>query len=84
MVALKNHMDANQREKIYVAVGDDAQDGFNTLNWALKKWNSHSISIVILHVTHNISKDYVYTPCKLGLCIIYFFIIIYLVKFIWF
>ncbi|XP_045809372.1 putative U-box domain-containing protein 50 isoform X2 [Trifolium pratense] len=55
-------MDATQKEKIYVAVGDDAQDGFNTLNWALKKWNSHPISIVILHVTHNISKDYVYTP----------------------
>ncbi|GAU23317.1 hypothetical protein TSUD_237710 [Trifolium subterraneum] len=55
-------MDATQKEKIYVAIGDDAQDGFNTLNWALKKWNSHPISIVILHVTHNISKDYVYTP----------------------
>jgi hypothetical protein len=57
-------MDATQKEKIYVAIGDDAQDGFNTLNWALKKWNSHPISLVILHVTHNISKDYVYTPCK--------------------
>lgn len=55
-------MDATQAEKIYVAVGDDAQDGFNTLNWALKKWKSYPISIVILHVTHNISKDYVYTP----------------------
>ncbi|CAK8537138.1 unnamed protein product [Lathyrus sativus] len=55
-------MDATQKEKIYVAIGDDAQDGFNTLNWALKKWNSHPISIVILHVTHSISKDYVYTP----------------------
>jgi len=66
-------MDATQTEKIYVAVGDDAQDGFNTLNWALKKWKSHPISIVILHVTHNISKDYVYTPCKFGLCIRFFF-----------
>lgn len=55
-------MDAIQREKIYVAVGNDAQDGFNTLNWALNKWNSHPISIVILHVTHNIPNDYVHTP----------------------
>ncbi|TKY69960.1 putative U-box domain-containing protein 50 [Spatholobus suberectus] len=55
-------MDAIQREKLYVAVGNDAQDGFKILNWALKKWNSHPISIVILHVTHNILKDYVHTP----------------------
>lgn len=55
-------MDATRTDKIYVAVGNDAQDGFKTLNWALRKWNSHPISIVILHVTHNISKDYVYTP----------------------
>ncbi|KAK7309582.1 hypothetical protein RJT34_06429 [Clitoria ternatea] len=55
-------MDASKTEKIYVAVGNDAQDGFKTLNWALKKWNSHPISIVILHVTYNVSKDYVYTP----------------------
>ncbi|CAI8595499.1 unnamed protein product [Vicia faba] len=55
-------MDATQKEKIYVAISDDARDGFITLNWALKKWNSHPISIVILHVTHSSSKDYVYTP----------------------
>lgn len=59
-----NQMDATQKEKIYVAVGNDSQDGFKTLNWALKKWNSQPISIVILHVTHNFSKDYVYTPCE--------------------
>ncbi|RDX81710.1 putative U-box domain-containing protein 50 [Mucuna pruriens] len=55
-------MDAIQTEKIYVAVGNDAQDGFKTLNWTLNKWNSHPISIVILHVTHNTPNDYVYTP----------------------
>lgn len=55
-------MDAIQRQKIYVAVGNDVQDGFKTLNWALKKWNSHPISIVILHVTHNSPNDYVQTP----------------------
>jgi hypothetical protein len=70
-------MDATQKEKIYVAIGDDAQDGFNTLNWALKKWNSYPISIVILHVTHNISKDYVYTPCKFGFWISFLFLCLY-------
>ncbi|KAL2349012.1 hypothetical protein Fmac_003012 [Flemingia macrophylla] len=55
-------MDAIQREKIYVAVGNDVQDGFKTLNWALKKWNSRPISIVILHVTHTCPNDYVNTP----------------------
>ncbi|KAG5067839.1 hypothetical protein GLYMA_01G022600v4 [Glycine max] len=55
-------MDAIQTEKIYVAVGNDVQDGYKTLNWALKKWNSHPISIVILHLTHNSTKDYVHTP----------------------
>ncbi|XP_027360013.1 putative U-box domain-containing protein 50 [Abrus precatorius] len=55
-------MDAIQREKIYVAVGNDEVDGFKTLNWVLQKWNSHPISVVILHVTYNISKEYVYTP----------------------
>ncbi|KAI4314425.1 hypothetical protein L6164_027336 [Bauhinia variegata] len=54
-------MDA-QREKIYVAVGNDWQDGFKTLGWALKNWSSDSISIVILQFDSNISKDYVYTP----------------------
>lgn len=55
-------MDAIQTEKVYVAVGNDAQDGFKTLNWALKKWNSHPISVVILHVTHSTPMDCVYTP----------------------
>ncbi|KAF5454398.1 hypothetical protein F2P56_024067 [Juglans regia] len=54
-------MDA-QAEKIYVAIGNDLQDGFKTLEWTLGKWNSRPISIVILHVTYNISADFVYTP----------------------
>lgn len=57
-------MDATQTEKIYVAVGYDVLDGFQTLDWALKKWISHPISIVILHVKYNTSKDYVYTLRK--------------------
>lgn len=54
----------SQAEKVYVALGNDLQDGFKTLEWTLKKWKSQSISITILHVTFNISKDFVYTPCK--------------------
>jgi hypothetical protein len=54
-------MDA-QVEKVYVAIGNDLQDGLKTLEWTLSKWSSHPISIVILHVTYNISKDFVYTP----------------------
>ncbi|XVE86871.1 hypothetical protein DITRI_Ditri18aG0070100 [Diplodiscus trichospermus] len=51
-----------QMEKIYVAVGNDIQDGYKTLAWTLRKWNSQSIPIVLLHVTYNISNDFVYTP----------------------
>ncbi|XP_022740241.1 putative U-box domain-containing protein 50 isoform X2 [Durio zibethinus] len=51
-----------QEEKVYVAVGNDIQDGYKTLAWTLRKWNSQPISIVLLHVTYNISKDFVYTP----------------------
>lgn len=53
-----------QLEKVYVAVGSDLQDGFATLEWALRKWDSNSTSIVIIHATNSISKDFVYTPCK--------------------
>jgi hypothetical protein len=58
-------MDTTQDEKIYVAVGYDVVDGFQTLEWALKKWNSHpNISIIILHVKYNTSNDHVYTLRK--------------------
>ncbi|KAJ7943737.1 Kinase family protein [Quillaja saponaria] len=51
-----------QAEKVYVAIGNDQQDGFKTLDWTLKKWKSHPISIVILHVAYTTSMDYVSTP----------------------
>ncbi|CAK7339639.1 unnamed protein product [Dovyalis caffra] len=52
-----------QVEKVYVALGNDLQDGFKTLDWTLRKWKSSPISIVILHLTcSDISKDFVYTP----------------------
>ncbi|KAK1589326.1 hypothetical protein Q3G72_032771 [Acer saccharum] len=58
-------MEDDQVEKVYVAVGNDLQDGFKTLDWTLRKWSStpmNMISIVILHVSYNISNDFVYTP----------------------
>eukprot|EP00257_Ricinus_communis_P023674 XP_015583724.1 putative U-box domain-containing protein 50 isoform X1 [Ricinus communis] len=54
-------MDAHV-EKVYVVLGNDLQDGFKTLDWTIKKWKPNPISIVIIHVTYNISKDFVYTP----------------------
>ncbi|KAK2656594.1 hypothetical protein Ddye_009646 [Dipteronia dyeriana] len=58
-------MEDDQVEKVYIAVGNDLQDGFKTLDWTLRKWSSspmNTISIVILHVSYNIFKDFVYTP----------------------
>ncbi|KAL0379014.1 UNVERIFIED_CONTAM: putative U-box domain-containing protein 50 [Sesamum radiatum] len=49
-------------EKVYVAIGTDWGDGFSTLQWTLRKWSNHGISIVILHAANTICKDYVYTP----------------------
>ncbi|KAB1201904.1 putative U-box domain-containing protein 50 [Morella rubra] len=49
-------------EKVYVAIGNDLQDGRKTLEWTIRKWMSHPISIVILHVTNDISVEFVYTP----------------------
>ncbi|XP_044469890.1 putative U-box domain-containing protein 50 isoform X2 [Mangifera indica] len=54
-------------EKVYVAVGNDLQDGLKTLAWTLAKFESQPFSIVILYLTYDISRDLVYTPlgCKL-------------------
>ncbi|KAK8673004.1 hypothetical protein V6N13_111360 [Hibiscus sabdariffa] len=49
-------------EKVYVAVGNDIRDGYKTLAWTLRKWSSQPFSIVLLHLTYNISMDFVYTP----------------------
>ncbi|KAK1410543.1 hypothetical protein QVD17_37080 [Tagetes erecta] len=46
-------------EKVYVAIGNDVQEGLATLEWTLRKWSSSQISIVLLHADNN--KDYVYT-----------------------
>ncbi|KAK8652852.1 hypothetical protein V6N13_126875 [Hibiscus sabdariffa] len=51
-----------QVQKVYVAVGNDIRDGYKTLAWTLRKWSPQPFSIVLLHVTYNISKDFVYTP----------------------
>ncbi|XP_010484349.1 PREDICTED: putative U-box domain-containing protein 50 [Camelina sativa] len=47
--------------KVYIAVGNDVQEGYKTIHWAIKKWNDIPISIVLLHLC-NISQDFVYTP----------------------
>ena len=52
-------------EKVYIAVGNDLQEGFKTIDWALKKWDNISISIVLLHLC-SISQDFVYTPCTIS------------------
>ncbi|XP_031287659.1 putative U-box domain-containing protein 50 isoform X2 [Pistacia vera] len=60
-------MDSTDVEKVYVAVGNDLQDGFKTLCWTIRKFKSQPFSIVILYLTNDISRDLVYTPlgCKL-------------------
>ncbi|KAG9139852.1 hypothetical protein Leryth_015233 [Lithospermum erythrorhizon] len=55
-------IDHQQPEKVYVAIGSDIIDGFGALKFALKKWSSEFISIVILHATNDICKDFVFTP----------------------
>ncbi|XP_019177364.1 PREDICTED: putative U-box domain-containing protein 50 [Ipomoea nil] len=50
-----------ENNKVYVAVSEDVDDGFLTLDWALRKWSTQSIVIVILYAANNICKDYVYT-----------------------
>ncbi|KAI3798766.1 hypothetical protein L1987_34045 [Smallanthus sonchifolius] len=47
-------------EKVYVAIGNDVQEGLATLEWTLRKWSSSQISIVILHADIN-RDNYVYT-----------------------
>lgn len=55
-------------EKIYVAIGSDLQEGFKTLEWVLQKWsltNNPLIGgIALVHVSRDISKEFVSSPCK--------------------
>ncbi|KAF3674037.1 putative AP2-like ethylene-responsive transcription factor AIL6-like [Capsicum annuum] len=57
-------MAMEMENKVYVAINSDLHDGFLTLQWTLKRWNSnsHPITIVILYASNNICKDYVITP----------------------
>ncbi|GAB4848800.1 hypothetical protein Ancab_003593 [Ancistrocladus abbreviatus] len=59
---MASSMDMQVHEKVYVAVGNDMHDGILTLEWTLKKWASHPISIVILHADSHTPKELVYTP----------------------
>ncbi|KAG9129179.1 hypothetical protein Leryth_006428 [Lithospermum erythrorhizon] len=56
------HHHHQEPQKVYVAIGSDTIDGFGALKFALKKWSSELICIVILHATNDICKDYVFTP----------------------
>ncbi|XP_016442768.2 putative U-box domain-containing protein 50 isoform X1 [Nicotiana tabacum] len=55
-------MELEVENKVYVAINSNLHDGFLTLQWALKRWSSQSITIVILYAVNNICKDYVITP----------------------
>lgn len=57
-------MDARVVDKVYVAVGSDLRDGFKTLYWTIGKFKSRPFSIVILYLTDDISRNFVYTPRK--------------------
>lgn len=56
-----------QVEKVYVAIGNDLEDGLGTLEWILRKWPPYSLHIVIIYSdNNNMGKDHhVITPCKL-------------------
>ena len=56
-------MDSREK-KVCVAVGNEREEGFKTLKWAIQKWKVHPLSIIILHVRNNAAKDTVKTPCK--------------------
>ena len=70
MEEVQNHVfeeaaEGSATEKVYIAVGSDIQEGFKTIDWALKKWHNTPISIVLLHFC-NILQDFVYTPCTIS------------------
>ncbi|EXC35473.1 Putative U-box domain-containing protein 50 [Morus notabilis] len=48
-----------QEKAIYVALGNDRDEGFKTLRWTLIKWKFQPISIIILHI--DITKETVMT-----------------------
>ncbi|XP_074378423.1 putative U-box domain-containing protein 50 [Apium graveolens] len=54
----------DQVEKVYVAIGNDLEDGLGTLEWLLRKWPPYSLHIVIIYSDHsNMGKDHhVLTP----------------------
>lgn len=55
-------VDLQAHEKVYVAVGSDVNEGVLTLEWVIKKWGSHPITIVILHADASNSMEFVHTP----------------------
>lgn len=51
-----------QEMAIYVALGNDRDEGLKTLRWTLLKWKFQPISIIILHI--DMTKETVMTYCK--------------------
>ncbi|PON32215.1 Tyrosine-protein kinase [Parasponia andersonii] len=49
----------DQEKAVYVALGNEQEEGFKTLRWILQKWMSQPISIIILHI--DITKHIVKT-----------------------
>lgn len=56
-----------QVEKVYVAIGNDLEDGLGTLEWTLRKWPPYSLHIVIIYsdINNMGNNHHVLTPCKL-------------------
>ncbi|KAL5556568.1 hypothetical protein UlMin_038804 [Ulmus minor] len=54
-------MDSREK-KVCVAIGNEREEGFKTLKWAIQKWKVHPLSIIILHVRNKAAKDTVKTP----------------------
>nr|GLL18920.1 putative U-box domain-containing protein 50 isoform X1 [Ipomoea trifida] len=56
-------MEGTQKEeRVYVGIGEDMHDGFQSLEWVLTNWSSQSTTILILYADNSICRDYVYTP----------------------
>ncbi|CAN0858300.1 Putative U-box domain-containing protein 50 [Linum grandiflorum] len=59
---MESHSQVESR-KVYVAVGNDGEEGLKTLDWTLRKWKSNISTLFILHLPlPDFSTNVVYTP----------------------
>ncbi|XP_019185661.1 PREDICTED: putative U-box domain-containing protein 50 isoform X2 [Ipomoea nil] len=54
--------ESQKEERVYVGIGEDVHDGFQSLEWVLRNCSSQSTTILILYAANTICRDYVYTP----------------------